>query len=62
MVSALLSSTPCLLGSRPVAARPQSRQIAGRKALVVRAGPYDEELITTAVSPGSLPCPRADKP
>ena len=50
MVAALLNSSPTLLGSRPVAARPQPRQIAGRKALVARAGAYDEELIATAVS------------
>ena len=50
MVAALLNSTPTLLGSRPVAARAQQPKIAGRRALVVRAGPYDEELVKTAVS------------
>lgn len=49
MAAPICAQTSTFLGARP-SARRQQRAIVGRSSLKVRAGPYDEELIATAVS------------
>ena len=49
MAAPIITQTTGLLGARPISRRPQ-RAVVGRSSLKVRAGPYDEELISTAVS------------
>ena len=53
MAAPVLAQTTGFLSARPVAHKPQ-RSVVGRSALKVRAGPYDEELISTAVGLLSL--------
>ena len=48
MAAPIVAQTSGFLGVRPTARRPQ-RSVVGRSSLKVRAGPYDEELISTAV-------------
>ena len=49
MAAPIIAQTTSFLGVRP-SARRQQRSIVGRSSLKVRAGPYDEELVSTAVS------------
>jgi len=54
MAATMIAKTSAFMGVKPVQAK-QPKAVAGRGTMVVRAGAYDEELISTAVRPRTRP-------
>ncbi len=57
MAATMIAKTSAFMGVKPVQAK-QPKAVAGRGTMVVRAGAYDEELISTAVRARMRPCAR----